>query len=165
MENLTLESVLEWLQAPLIVWGSTPITALGVVTALLVVLIALVVSRIIQVGLNRISRRLPNLEPSSAYTLGRIIHYVVLVAGVFVTREVMGLDLTRIALIAGALGVGVRFGLQTIVNNLVSGLILLFEKTVKVGDYAELESGISGEVREIRYLHIRSGLSGLPGGH
>ncbi|MDQ2694607.1 MAG: mechanosensitive ion channel [Pseudomonadota bacterium] len=61
----------------------------------------------------------------------------------------MGIDFTNFALLAGAFAIGIGFGLQSIVSNFVSGLILLFERSLKVGDFVELSSGINGEVRAI----------------
>jgi small-conductance mechanosensitive channel len=63
--------------------------------------------------------------------------------------------MSKLALFASALGVGVGFGLQNLISNFVAGIMLLFEKTLKVGDFIELQSGLSGEVREI---NIRSTL-------
>jgi potassium efflux system protein len=142
-----------WFTTPFLTIGTTNINAVGVLKAAVVVLLALGISRLLRRGLRRVSKRLPNLDRSTAYTLGRVLHYVILVVALFVGLAVIGVDLTKIAIVAGALSVGVGFGLQNIVNNFVSGLILLFERTIKVGDYIELASGITGEVRDI---NIRS---------
>ncbi len=133
--------------------GSTGVSALGLLQAALVVAVALLMSRGARRALGRLGGRLPNLDQGMIYVLGRVLHYVVLVIALFAALAVLGVDLTKVAIVAGALGVGVGFGLQNIVNNFVSGLILLFERTVKVGDYIELASGITGEVRDI---NIRS---------
>lgn len=146
-------SLVEWLTAPLFTVGATGVTAMGLVRAAVVIVVALLVSRLLRRALGRISTRVPNLDQGTAYTLGRVLHYAILVIAFFGGLAMLGVDLTKIAILAGAIGVGVGFGLQNIVNNFVSGLILLFERTIKVGDYIELSSGVTGEVRDI---NIRS---------
>ena len=71
--------------------------------------------------------------------LKRLLHYILFTIGFFVAVSMAGLDLQKFTIIAGALGVGIGFGLQNIVNNFVSGLILLFERPVKVGDTINID--------------------------
>ena len=79
---------------------------------------------------------------------------IALFAGIFVLLlQVLGLDLTALAVIGGAIGVGIGFGLQQIASNFISGIILLVERTIHVGDYIELEDGRSGTLSE---LNMRS---------
>jgi small-conductance mechanosensitive channel len=83
-----------------------------------------------------------------SYAYSRLIHYVILALGFLVGLGVLGLDLTKVSVLAGAFGVGIGFGLQDVVNNFVCGLILLFERPVHVGDIVEV-GGLQGEVRKI----------------
>ena len=83
-----------------------------------------------------------------ASALSSLAHYLILLLGFLIGLGVLGIDLTRITIIAGALGVGIGFGLQNVVNNFVSGLILLFERPVQVGDSVQLGT-LTGEVRRI----------------
>ncbi len=78
----------------------------------------------------------------------KVTHYLVIVVGVMIAATAAGLDFSRINLIVGALGVGIGFGLQTVVNNFVSGLILLFERPVRVGDRVQLAQ-LSGVIKNI----------------
>ena len=79
---------------------------------------------------------------------------IALFAGIFVLLlQVLGLDLTALAVIGGAVGVGIGFGLQQIASNFISGIILLIERTLTVGDYIELEDGRAGIMKE---LNMRS---------
>jgi small-conductance mechanosensitive channel len=80
--------------------------------------------------------------------LSSFVHYVILLIGFFLGLAALGLDFTRITILAGALGVGVGFGLQNIVNNFVSGLILLFERPIQIGDAVQLGT-LTGEVKRI----------------
>ena len=83
-----------------------------------------------------------------ALALSSLVHYAILLVGFMVGLGALGIDLTRITIIAGALGVGVGFGLQNVVNNFVSGLILLFERPIQVGDSVQLGT-LTGEVKRI----------------
>lgn len=88
---------------------------------------------------------LPRGVPS---TISKITTYIILTIGFFVVVGMLGLDLGKVAIIAGALSVGIGFGLQNVVNNFVSGLILLFERPIKEGDSVEL-AALSGVVEKI----------------
>ena len=81
-------------------------------------------------------------------TISRLSRYTVIVVGVLVAFSAIGFDVSKAALVAGGLGVGIGFGLQNIVNNFVSGLILLFERPIRVGDTIEL-GATSGVVEKI----------------
>jgi potassium-dependent mechanosensitive channel len=83
-----------------------------------------------------------------SYAYSRLVHYVILSVGFLVGLGVLGLDLSKISVLAGAFGVGIGFGLQDVVNNFVCGLILLFERPMHAGDIVEV-GGLQGEVRRI----------------
>ena len=80
--------------------------------------------------------------------ISTMVHYAVLLTGFFVGLAVFGVDLTKVKILAGAFTVRVGFGLQTVINNFVCGLILLFERPIKVGDIIQIDTDI-GEVRRI----------------
>lgn len=82
------------------------------------------------------------------YALSTLTRYVLLLGGFLLALGVLGLDLTRITVLVSALGLGLGFGLQQIINNFVSGLILLFERPVQVGDSIQV-GDLNGEVRRI----------------
>jgi small-conductance mechanosensitive channel len=83
-----------------------------------------------------------------SYAVSSVINYVVLLLGFVLGLAALGVDFTKVGLLAGALGVGIGFGLQGIVNNFVSGLILLFERPIQVGDIIEV-GDLTAEVRRI----------------
>ena len=143
------ESVMGWLWEPLFSLNGAAVTASGLFRALLIFLFAIVVSRLLRRMLSRFSRSRKSINEAAIYTLGRVSHYFILTVGFFLAASSLGINLSNLAIIAGALGVGVGMGLQNVVNNFVSGLILLFERSLKVGDFVELSSGVMGTVREI----------------
>jgi small-conductance mechanosensitive channel len=96
---------------------------------------------------NRILAR-SNIDIGVSESIGTIFRYVVITIGLFVIVQTAGIDLTALGFIAGALGVGIGFGLQGITNNFISGLIILFERPLKVGDRIDV-GDISGDVVRI----------------
>ncbi|NJO56175.1 MAG: mechanosensitive ion channel [Rhodospirillales bacterium] len=88
------------------------------------------------------------MQPSLQYVIGRILGYVMIALGLFVALQTVGLNLSSLAIFASAIGVGVGFGLQNIVSNFMSGLIILAERPISVGDYVDV-GGVGGRVREI----------------
>ena len=144
------ESVSRWMDISLFTISETPVTTAGIVKLLVILTIAWWISKLGRKGLKRLATYRPIMEPASIYTLGRVFHYIILTLGFIVGLSSIGLDFSKFALFASALGVGVGFGLQNLISNFVAGLMLLFERSLKVGDFVELESGITGEVREIK---------------
>lgn len=98
-----------------------------------------------------------NIKTSTKSIINKLIDIVVYSIIVIVMLKTFGVDLTTFAVIGGAVGVGIGFGLQKIASNFISGVILLFEKTVEIGDIVELDDGkISGTVKHFsgRYTLI-----------
>jgi small-conductance mechanosensitive channel len=88
------------------------------------------------------------IAPGQSYAASSLLHYIILAIGFVVGIGLLGVNLTKVTVLAGALGVGIGFGLQGVVNNFVSGLILLFERPIHVGDTVELGE-LQGVVRRI----------------
>lgn len=101
---------------------------------------SLLVSRLIQFILREEVYPRVTLAPGLHYSISMMLRYLVLIVGFFVALVVTGFSLTHLTILAGALSVGLGFGLQNIVNNFVSGIILLFERPVKVGDVIQVDS-------------------------
>ena len=91
--------------------------------------------------LHRYGQRNQHVNQSTLYTVERLFRYLMLVVGLLWALGVAGIPIAKMTVFAGALGVGLGFGLQAIFNNFVSGLILLFDRSLKVGDFVELASG------------------------
>ena len=139
--------------------GDSPVTPASLVEFIFIILLGLVISWVIRRLLRRLQKRAGrDTHSASIYTLGRLLHYFIMTIAVLAAFASLGLDVSSLTLIAGALSVGIGFGLQSIVNNFLSGLILLFEGSLKVGDFIELDSGVTGIVKEIstRYTRINT---------
>jgi len=118
---------------------------------LLLILFAsvIIVERIVQKQLIRRFLCRTKLQPSLQFGLSRIIGYTLIAVGFYVAFQLVGVDLSSLAIIAASLGVGVGFGLQNIINNLVSGIIILAERPISIGDRIEV-GGVAGRVTKIQ---------------
>ena len=124
----------------------------------LTVYIAWLVSRLVRFALHEEVLPRFSLARGVAYAITTIMTYVLLIGGFLVALGVLGVNLNRASLLAGALGVGVGFGLQNVVNNFVSGLILLLERPIQVGDTVQI-GDLMGVVNHIgiRSSTVRTG--------
>jgi small-conductance mechanosensitive channel len=156
----TLEFATQALGAPLFQLGTTSITLGGLLTALAFVVGVWWFASLLESSTLRLTRRYAD-EPwkfARIVMLSRLLRYAVWVLGTLIGLNYLGIDLTSIALLGSALAVGLGFGLQTVFSNFVSGIIILLERSLKVGDFVDLESGVRGHVREIamRYTRVTS---------
>ncbi|HEY1265760.1 MAG TPA: mechanosensitive ion channel domain-containing protein [Candidatus Binatia bacterium] len=140
--------------------GSLHISTGDVIAFAFTVWAAFVVSRFVRFLLDeevyprvRLGRGLP-------YAISTVLHYAILVTGFFAAVAALGFDMTKVTILAGAFSVGVGIGLQNIFNNFVSGLILLFERPVKIGDVVQVEDA-SGVVE---HIGIRASIIRTPNG-
>lgn len=141
----------DWLDFRLIDTAQYQLTLGQVATALLVVVVTFYISKLIRDGIISFFQRQKKVSHSQIYAATRFIHYLLLFVGLVLALSIVGVDTGKIALVAGALGVGVGLGLQEIVKNFVSGIVILLEKSLKVGDFIELESNVFGVVKEINF--------------
>jgi potassium-dependent mechanosensitive channel len=129
--------------------GEIHVSFQAVLTAVLVLVLLLVVTRIVQRWLETELLPRTRIEPSLQLSIVTIFGYVGAITAISIALSGIGFDLQKIALIAGALSVGIGFGLQSIVSNFVSGLILLTERPIRVGDSIVVK-GEEGWVRRVR---------------
>jgi small-conductance mechanosensitive channel len=132
--------------------GGVNVSLTDIALAALVLVVALTATRALRRTLAE--RLLPRtrLDLSVQHSISVGAGYLGVVLAVLLAVAVVGIDLSSIALVAGALSVGIGFGLQAIVNNFVSGLILLIERPVKVGDWVV----VGDHQGYVRRIHVRS---------
>lgn len=128
--------------------GAATISPGNILQFFTVVVSAFLMSKLIRFVLDEEIYPRVRLARGVPYAISTLLHYALLLVGFLVAVTRLGYDLTKVTILAGAFGVGLGFGLQNIVNNFVSGLILLFERPVQVGDVIQL-GDISGTVTNI----------------
>ena len=135
--------------------GGQPVSAWALGELALALVLAVWLGGLLQRVLLRLSTQHGSFNRGSVLTVARLLRWLLVAVGVTVGLGVAGVPLTHLAIIFSALSVGIGFGLQTMVNNLVSGLILLGERSIRVGDFIALPSGEQGRVEDMSMRSTR----------
>jgi potassium efflux system protein len=134
--------------------GSFSITPGHILAFLITVWVSFLISKFLRFVLEEDVYHHLHLGRGIPYAISTMLHYIILLFGFFVALGALGIDLTKVTILAGAFSVGIGFGLQNVINNFVSGLILLFERPIKVGDVIE----VGGNVGEVSRIGIRASI-------
>lgn len=129
--------------------GNIKITLLAVVRTLLFGVLLLWLGRVSNSTGQRVIRNRTAIDVSTREVIAKLFEIGIFVLMFLLLLNVVGIDLTALAVFGGALGVGLGFGLQQIASNFVSGIIILLDRTITIGDYIELEDGRAGTLREL----------------
>lgn len=146
--NDFLESANFWLTQPLFRIGQSAITLHGICSFIVLLLGIVVLERLLT---RHVVKRLltrTQLDESMRFGVERIIGYVIIVLGFYLVIQNAGIDLSSLTVVAGAIGVGLGFGLQNIISNFISGIIILAERPIAIGNRVEV-GGVAGHVTKI----------------
>jgi small-conductance mechanosensitive channel len=141
----TLNQILDY---PLIQLGDSHLTLNSILKLLALMALVLVTERYLRRLLRRRLLSRTRFEPDLQYAISRFAGYCFITVGFFMAFKVVHLDLSSLAWIVGALSIGIGFGLQNIINNFVSGLIILAERPIALGHRIEV-GGVAGQVARI----------------
>jgi len=147
-----LSSAWHFINKPLFSIGSNGVSIMSIILALLVFIAGIKVGRIYKTKVRTVN--LPkNFTESTRVVISNVGFYIIIATTFFISLKVIGVNLSSLTVILGALSVGVGFGLQNIVSNFIAGIILMLENSIRIGDYIEITDDLRGIVKDI---HIRS---------
>jgi len=135
--------------------GNIHISLLMIIKGILTLFIFLWIAMKLSSYSEKQIKKLSPLTPSIRVLLTKLLKFVIFTAVILITMSSLGIDLTALAVVGGAVGVGVGFGLQKIVSNFISGIIILLDKSVKPGDVIEIDN-VYGQIKSIglRYISV-----------
>lgn len=143
-------SVWDFLQKPIFSVGGEGISIISFLYFAIVIIASVAASRLTIRLLKRNIYSKTEIEQGAQYTLSRLIKYIIITLGILIGLQMIGFDLSVLAVFGGLFGIGIGFGLQNIFSNFASGIILLLERPIQVGDIIEID-GLLGRVKEIRF--------------
>ncbi|MCG6118300.1 MAG: mechanosensitive ion channel [Aquimonas sp.] len=129
-----LRQLRQWMEYPLVSLGESQVTVWSLAYLLILIVVLVWLSRRVQRWLTAGPLFRSRLDEGARHAVGAIARYLILAIGLLVIVQTAGIDLTTLNVFAGAIGIGVGFGLQNVVSNFISGLIIMFERPIKVGD-------------------------------
>lgn len=144
-----LNDLLHIIYYPLVKLGDSQVTLAVLFKFACLVALVFICERLLRGLLVRRFLQYTHFHPSMQYAVSKIGGYIFITIGLYVALKFVGIDLSSLAVIAGAIGVGLGFGLQNVISNFVSGLIILAERPISIGDRVELGE-IAGLVTQIR---------------
>lgn len=128
--------------------GQTRISAYLMIKALITIMLFFLITGVLsEFGEKRI-KSIQGIHSSNKALINKAFHIFIYFFGFIIALNILGIDLTAFAIFSGAIGIGIGFGLQKITSNFISGLILLFEKSIENGDMVELSDGTYGLIRK-----------------
>jgi small-conductance mechanosensitive channel len=142
----------EILNTKLFTLGDTQVTLMTLVTAVFIVFLTLVISRLLRRGVERLARRRRIQDEGSVAAVSRLVHYLVLLVGIGVALDTAGVNLNALFAAGAVFAVGIGFAMKNIVENFVAGVILLIEGSIKPGNILEVE----GRVVRVIQMGIRT---------
>jgi len=148
-----LDAVIVYLESLSFELGNIKISAYGIIRVLIFGSILFWLGRISSTAGQQIIRSQEDLDIGTREVFAKLFQIALFFIVFILLLQIMGINLTALAVFGGALGVGLGFGLQSIASNFISGIILLLERSLSVGDYIEMEDGRKGIIRE---LNMRS---------
>jgi len=154
--RFVVETILQYLRTPLVVLSGTPVSLLTLLTAIAIVIAARIVAAVVGRSLERVLAA-RELDKGMRFAVNKIARYVIVVLGVFVALDTMGVNMSALMGAGAVLLVGIGFGLQKLAENFISGLLLLLERPVRKGDFIDV-GGVLGTVEDIglRATHVIS---------
>ena len=132
--------------------GTTKVTITTLVIAAVIVLLSLLCSRVVRAGLRRLFARGGIARTGEAGAVERLVHYGIVLTGILVAMRTTGIRLDALFAAGAVFAVGFGFAMQNIAQNFVSGVILLFERTIKPGDVIE----VGGQIVKVQQMSIRA---------
>lgn len=152
--NTTGEALISFVDFPVVTYGGKAVTVLNLINFVIVFVVGFTFGSLYKNRILKKSHYFQKLNISSRTLVANIGYYLIVTMTLLIALNALGLDLTSLTIVAGALSIGVGFGLQNIVSNFISGIILIFEKSIRVGDYIEISGDFRGKVTDIRMRSV-----------
>ncbi len=137
-------------------YGDTRISVYRALMVIIVVVAVFVIARLASLGVRRLFRRITRLDPTEQLLGEKLVGIAVWIFCILMGVDILGIDLTALTVFSGAFGLAIGFGLQKTFGNLLAGIILLMDRSIKPGDVIAVNDGITNTVGQVKKIGIRA---------
>jgi len=145
-----IELFLKSMIKPLFIYNEQPVSTIDILKVVIIFVIGFFLARLYRRRVMFMKKRWPNMSLMSLKLFSNVGYYFIVMITIFIGLSSVGIDFSSISMIAGALSIGIGFGLQTVVSNLVAGIILMFERSIRIGDLIQIDDVLKGSVTDMR---------------
>jgi len=145
-----IELFLKSMIKPLFIYNEQPVSTIDILKVVIIFVIGFFLARFYRRRVMFMKKRWPNMSLMSLKLFSNVGYYFIVMITIFIGLSSVGIDFSSISMIAGALSIGIGFGLQTVVSNLVAGIILMFERSIRIGDLIQIDDVLKGSVTDMR---------------
>jgi len=152
--NKFYEKISILINTPLFYQNNKPVVIFDFLKMFFTIFIGFMIAKFYKLRVIAAQKRINFIHKQSFKIVGNIGYYIIVIIAFAISLSNIGLDLSSLSLVAGALSVGIGFGLKEVVGNFVSGIILMVERSVKIGDFVEIDNTVSGNITDIRMRSV-----------
>ena len=146
--------VIVWIEAPIFYLNDKPVRISDILVMFMTIIFGFILAKFYKRRVIAAQGHISFIQKQSFKIIGNLGYYFIVIVTFAISLSNIGLDLSSLSLVAGALSVGIGFGLKEVVGNFVSGIILMTERSVKIGDFVEIDNDIVGNVTDIRMRSV-----------
>ncbi len=145
-----LNILIGYISSPLFVFNERSISIFSLIKALILIILGFIVGYLYNRWITRTAKRWANSSQMAVRLITNMGYYFIILISFIIAFSSIGIDMSSMSLIAGALSIGIGFGLQTVVSNFIAGVILMFERTIRIGDVVQISDSLRGRVTDMR---------------
>ena len=150
----TYDTFASYASTPLFYLGDKPVILADIFKMFLTIIIGFMLAKFYKNRVKALQKRVNFVNVQSFKIIGNLGYYTIIIVTLSVSLHNLGLDLSSLSLVAGALSVGIGFGLKEVVGNFVSGIILMTERSARIGDFVEIDNVLVGNITDIRMRSV-----------
>lgn len=146
----TIQTTWEWLQTPLFNINKHGVSTFDILTIITILVIGMYIASLYKRKIIALENTQTHMSKMSIRIIANVGFYFIILITIMMSLSFSGIDLTSLSLVAGAFSIGIGFGLQAVVSNMAAGIIIMFERSIRIGDFIEINDTLRGTVSDIK---------------